>query len=310
MNQILSTNMPSNNNSRKNNKMPTDIKNVLKVFAIILIVFGVLIIGVSFYAVYKKQNGAEKEVAKPTISLENKTDTTILLKVMGQERNIAQVSYGWNDEEKKVIEGNNRKYIEEEISIPSGKNTLYIVVTDENGQEIPYQKEYEIQSNINLEVSGNKIKIKYEGENEISYMTYRWDDGEETKIDINDTKIEQEIDAVKGLHTLTVIVVDTNNNTETKVQKINGVEKPKLEIDVDEDKKHYVITTQDDTGLQKIEIRLNQDDSQKFLINIEGKTEYNCTLPMELQQGDNLIEVTVYNTNGVTEYRAGKFVKQ
>ena len=214
------------------------------------------------------------------------------------------------DEEKKVIEGNNRKYIEEEISIPSGKNTLYIVVTDENGQEIPYQKEYEIQSNINLEVSGNKIKIKYEGENEISYMTYRWDDGEETKIDINDTKIEQEIDAVKGLHTLTVIVVDTNNNTETKVQKINGVEKPKLEIDVDEDKKHYVITTQDDTGLQKIEIRLNQDDSQKFLINIEGKTEYNCTLPMELQQGDNLIEVTVYNTNGVTEYRAGKFVKQ
>ena len=141
-------------------------------------------------------------------------------------------------------------------------------------------------------------------------MTYRWDDGEETKIDINDTKIEQEIDAVKGLHTLTVIVVDTNNNTETKVQKINGVEKPKLEIDVDEDKKHYVITTQDDTGLQKIEIRLNQDDSQKFLINIEGKTEYNCTLPMELQQGDNLIEVTVYNTNGVTEYRAGKFVKQ
>ena len=160
MNQILSTNMPSNNNSRKNNKMPTDIKNVLKVFAIILIVFGVLIIGVSFYAVYKKQNGAEKEVAKPTISLENKTDTTILLKVMGQERNIAQVSYGWNDEEKKVIEGNNRKYIEEEISIPSGKNTLYIVVTDENGQEIPYQKEYEIQSNINLEVSGNKIKIK------------------------------------------------------------------------------------------------------------------------------------------------------
>ena len=72
MNQILSTNMPSNNNSRKNNKMPTDIKNVLKVFAIILIVFGVLIIGVSFYAVYKKQNGAEKEVAKPTISLKIK----------------------------------------------------------------------------------------------------------------------------------------------------------------------------------------------------------------------------------------------
>lgn len=310
MNQILSTNMPDDKGkNHKPTKMPTDIKKVLKTFAIILIIFGALVTGVGVFAIYSNQNKSEKEVAKPTISLENKTDTSILLKVMGQEKNIATVSYGWNDEEKKEIQGNNRKYIEEEIAIPSGKNTLYIIVTDEDGQEIPYQKEYELQSNINLEVSGNKIKIKYEGENEISYLTYRWDDGDETKIDINSKNIEQEIEAVKGLHTLTVIVVDSNNNTETKVQKINGVAKPKLEIGVDDEKKHYVINTQDDTGLQKLEIRLNQDDGQKYLINLEGKTEYECTLPMELQQGDNLIEVTVYNTNGVTEYRAGKFVK-
>ena len=49
------------------------------------------------------------------------------------------------------------------------------------------------------------------------------------------------IEAIKGLHTLTVIVVDENNNTDTKQQKINGVSKPKITVGVDEQKEHFVI---------------------------------------------------------------------
>ena len=143
-------------------------------------------------------------------------------------------------------------------------------------------------------------------------MTYRWDDGEEQTIEINDTSIEEEIEAIKGLHTLTVIVVDENNNTDTKVQRINGVSKPKLEIDFDDEIKHFVIKTSDDEKLSKIEIRLNQDENQKYEINLEDMDlkELEYTLPMELQMGDNVLEVTVYNSNGVTEYRGVRFIKQ
>ena len=200
MNQILSTDMPmddrKNNKFKKNkikNNKPVDIQKVLKVFAIVLLVFGVFMIGTGSYSIYKNQNQEEKNTTKPTITIENKTDTTLLLKVM-HNRNIAEVRYHWNNEDETLITGNQRKYIEQVIDIPAGTNTLYVVATDENGQEISYEKEYKTNSNINFEVVGNKIKITYQSDKEISYMTYRWDEQDEVKIDINDTSIEKEID--------------------------------------------------------------------------------------------------------------------
>lgn len=311
MNQILSTNMPNDNgrNYKKQNKNPIATNKILKVFAIFLIIFGVFIVGTGSYVIYKNQSKQNQETVKPTISLENQTDTTVLLKVVGQQKNISQVEYGWNDEEKQSIQGNNGKYVEKEINIPSGKNTLNIIVTDEDGEQVTYQRDYERESNINIEVADSKIKITYESEKTISYMTYRWDEEDETTVEINDTKIEQEIDALKGTHILTVVVVDEDNNTDTKQQTIKGVSKPKVIIDIDDSKEHYTLSTSDEIGLQQIDIRLNQDDNQKYFIKINGDKEFNCILPMELQSGDNIIEVTVYNIEGVSEYSIQKFTK-
>ena len=306
MNQILSTNMPNDNGrnyKKTKNKKPVETSKILKIFAIFLIIFGVFIIGTGTYVIYTNQSGEVKETAKPTISLENKTDTILLLKVLGQQKNIQKVEYGWNDEAKQTIQGNNGKYIEKQIKVPSGKNTLHVLVVDEDGKEIPYEKQYERESKINFEVSGNKIKIIYEGDKKVSYMTYRWDEEEEKTIQINDTKIDQEIDAIKGLHTLTVIVVDEDNNTDTKVQKINGVSKPKITVAVDDAKQHFVIKASDDEKITTIVFRLNQDDNQYYTLNI-ADMNYNdiqYVLPMELQSGENTIEVTIKNASGVTE---------
>ena len=208
-------------------------------------------------------------------------------------------------QDKDIVNGNNGKYLEKEINIPSGKNTLHVLIVDEDGKEMTYEKQYELESNIHLEVSGNKIKITYEGNTTISYMTYRWDEEEEKTIEINDTNIDEEIEAIKGLHTLTVIVVDENNNTDTKQQKINGVSKPKVTVSVDEQQEHFVIQASDDEKLSKIEFRLNQDEEQKFELNLEEMDlkELRYVLPSELQlsEGENVIEVTVYNSNGVSE---------
>ncbi len=302
MNQILSTSMPMDNKKKKEKKVntnPVAIKSILKFFAIAMLIFGIFTIGTGAYAVFKNQSEQQEQNLEPSISIEDKDEETILLKVV-HKKNIAKLEYRWNDEESTVVNGNNGKYIEKQIKVPSGKNTLHVLVVDEDGKEIPYEKQYERESKINFEVSGNKIKIIYEGD---KIVTYRWDEEEEKTIQINDTKIDQEIDAIKGLHTLTVIVVDEDNNTDTKVQKINGVSKPKITVAVDDAKQHFVIKASDDEKITTIVFRLNQDDNQYYTLNI-ADMNYNdiqYVLPMELQSGENTIEVTIKNASGVTE---------
>lgn len=317
MNQILSTSMPMDNdknrtkNNYKNNKQPIAMKSILKFFTVVMLIFGAFMIGTGAYAIYKNQSGQEVKKLDPSIALENKTDTTILLKVT-HSVNIQKVEYRWNEGKVTTINGNNGKYLDAEISIPSGTNTLHILVQDESGYEMTYERIYELESKINLEVANNKILVTYDSEQTISYMTYRWDDEQEEKIEINDTVIEQEIEALKGLHTLTIVVVDEDNNTDTKQQKINGVSKPEVEAGIDDEREHFVITASDDEKITKLEYRINQDDAQKYEINLEDKDlnalEYK--LPTALQMGENLLEVKVYNSKGITNETAVRYFKQ
>lgn len=314
MNQILSTSMPTDNKKKNRNVQPIAIGSILKFFGVAMLIFGIFLIGIGFYATYENQNYKQEQNIEPTISIENKTNNVIMLKIT-HKKNIARVEYNWNGGENTVVSGNNGKYLEKKISIPSGTNTLHVLIVDEDGKEMTYEKQYKIESNINIEVSGNKIKITYEGDTKILYMTYRWDEEEEKTLEINNTSIEEEIDAIKGLHTLTVIVVDENNNTATKQQKINGVSKPKVSVRVDEQKEHFVIQASDDEKLSKIEFRLDQDENQEFVLNLEEKDmkELQYVLPdsLKLKAGENIIEVIVYNSNGVSEETGiVKFVKE
>ena len=315
MNQILSTSMPmdSKKKQKQRNGQPIALGSIIKFFGIAILIFGGLLVGIGVYSMTKNPSQQKQENVEPTISIENKTENTILLKIIHQ-KNIDRVEYGWNDEEMTVLYGNNGKYLDEEINIPSGNNTLHVLVVDVDGNEATYDKQYERESDINIEVSGNKIKITYSGDTMISYMTYRWDEEDEKRVEIQDEKIDEEIEALKGLHTLTVVVVDENNNTDTKQQKINGVSKPKVEVSVDEQKEHFVIKASDEDKISKFSFRLNQDDSQEYEMNIEDKEfkELQYILPdsLKLQPGENTIEVTVYNANGVsTETGIIKVVK-
>ena len=316
MNQILSTSMPmdSKKKQKQKNGQPIALGSIIKFFGIAILIFGGLLVGVGVYSMTQNPVQQKQENVEPTISIENKTDNTILLKVMHQ-KNIDRVEYGWNDEEMTVLYGNNGKYLDEEINIPSGNNTLHVLVVDVDGNEATYDKQYERESNINIEVSGNKIKITYSGDTMISYMTYRWDEEDEKRVEIQDESIDEEIEALKGLHTLTVVVVDENNNTDTKQQKINGVSKPKVEVTVDEQKEHFVIKASDEDKISKFSFRLNQDDSQEYEMDLKDKDfkeiEYILPDSLKLQPGENIIEVTVYNSNGVsTETGIIKFVKE
>lgn len=304
MNQILSTDTIK---ERKQRKGPAEITSVVKFFSIAIIIFGIFIIGTASYSMYKEYQDSNT-ITKPTINVSQTAEDAIVLKVL-HDKALSKVTYSWKDDEVIDLNVNGRKNIEQEIEIPTGSNTLKIYAQDVNGQEINFTNTYTREGEITLDVDkqedGNNIIISATGKSELSYLTYRWDEEEETRIDINNTQIEQEIEAMKGTHTLTVIVVDVNNNTETKEIEVQGVTKPKLEVKPDASGNNFVVTMSDEQGLERVEFIINE--TKKYRVMLDGKTEHEFSYPLE--EGENKLNVTVYNTSGVTENRKVKITK-
>lgn len=292
MNQILAT---SEATSKKKRSGPADIKTVVKVFAIVMIIFGVFMIGTGSYAIYKDNESKNSEVTKPTITETQKDEKTVLVSV-AHDKAIDRIEYKWNDGEVQTVTGNGRRNIEIEVEIPGGTNTLNVRAVDINGQEISTDIDYTAEDIINLAVSGSKLKITAENETEISYMTYRWDDEEEQRIDINSTTVDQEIDIPMGEHNLTVILVDVNNETITKEQKVKGVTKPVIEIGADETRENYLVTITDETGLDKVEVTLRGET--KTVTVEDNATEVKYRFPL-IENDENMLEITAYNVDGI-----------
>lgn len=304
MNQILST---ENIKEKKKRKGPAEISSVAKFFSIAILIFGIFIIGTASYSMY--QNYQESQtITKPTINVSQTAEDKIVLKVI-HDKTLSKVTYSWKDDEVISLNVSGKKNIEQEIEIPTGTNTLKVYAQDLNGQEIKFENTYTREGDITLDVrkqeDGNNIIISAQGKSELSYLTYRWDEEDETRIDINSNETEQEIEAIKGTHTLTVIVVDINNNTETKEIEIQGVTKPKLEVAPDASGNNFVVTMSDEQGLEKVEFIINE--TKKYRVMLDGKTEHEFSYPLE--EGENKLNVTVYNTSGVTENRKVKITK-
>ncbi len=296
MNQILSTSQPTNKNGKKG---PADIETILKFFAIALIVYGIFMIGSSSYSMYRASVQQVESPTKPTIEEEFKSDNKLLLKVM-HDKAIETVEYYWNDEEPNIIKGNGRKYIEQEITIPGGTNTLTVKAIDINGQEIVYPKEFETPDIIQLNLTGNKLKVTAESETVISYMTYRWNEDNETRIDINSNTVDQEIDIPMGENTITIVLVDENNESIMKEQKIKGVLKPTITVAKDNATGEFIITGTDEIALDRIEFTITNSSVQNKRYRLRAQNgEKELTYRFKLEPGENYIEATAYNADGI-----------
>ena len=301
MNQILSVEDTKKKNKKsKKQKMPRNsgpvaIESILKFFAIAILIFGIFMIGSGSYSMYTNSQEDTANV-KPTIQVEE-SETEITLRV-SHSRALSKVTYKWNNDEEVELQASGKREVSQTIEIPTGENTLTIYAQDENGQETTYQKSYTLEGDITIDfaLDGNNIKVTASGKNELSYMTYRWDEEEETRVDINNTKIEQSIEIPMGQHTLTVIAVDINNTTETKTQEVKGVTKPNLEITTD-GSSNFIIRVSDEEGLKRLEFTVN--DTDKYKLELEGRTELEYQWPIE--EGENILDVTVYNQSDVTE---------
>ncbi len=310
MNQILSVdNTPKikpknqkNINNYQRNSGPIEINTIVKFFAIAILIFGVFLIGTGSYSMYMEATSGESK-PKPVIYVETKQETEISLKIT-HESPLAKVTYQWNEDTETEVPTNGKREVETTIEIPEGTNALTVYAVDEKGQEIEYRKVYTIDKaiTINVEPNGNQLKVTVEGKHNLTYMTYRWDEEEETKIDINDIKTEQTIEIPLGLHTLTIIAVDENNKTETYEQEVNGVVKPKIDITTD-DQGNFLMKASDEKGIKKVEFIV--DEGNKYLIDlerilpVEQRKEFEYRFPVH--EGENKLELIVYNEDNITE---------
>lgn len=308
MNQILATSNPTTKKSKtkksktRKSSGPADIKTVVRVFAIAMLIFGVFMVGTGSYAIYRDNEANNSEITKPVISLND--DGTAVILTVTHDKTIDRIEYSWNDEEIQTITGNGRKYIEQQITIPSGTNTLNVTAIDTQGQEISTQKEFSSgnstssgNTTLDLTISeDNKLRITANSETEIQYMTYKWDDGEEQRVDINATTIDQEIDVPMGTHDITVAIVDINNKTTTKEEKVMGTTKPMINVETDDAGEYYLITITDEVGLQKVDLNIRGE--AKTITVEDGKKELKYKIKLE-DNNQNRLEITAYNVDGI-----------
>lgn len=316
MNQILLTN--NQNNNKKNNKYngnnSKDMKKIIIFFSIAILVFALLIIGVYGYKIYKNKNKEEQPVGKPELSLEE-TENEVKI-IAKSEIGINKIIYTWNDDEPKEVEMNGRTDHEESIEIPEGENNLKVKVIDQNGEEIETNKDFyreEDKEKPKIEtdetIGNGKVKITATDENNtLKYITYKWNDEQETTIEAEDesqTLIETTIDVKRGKNTLKITAVNGLAKEATVEKIFNGVNNPVIEVTKDKNKLYMKITH--DMGFKKIEFNVN---GQEYVYD-ENFSGYNpeqkeISYKFDLKTGQNTVIIHAISAEDTEDTYRGK----
>ena len=312
MNQIL---MVENRNkkNKKNNRSsgPVEINNIIRFFAITIIIFAIFIISHSSYAIYRDSKGNNTDnLAQISISRINDT----LIVDVNSEYIIDKFKYNWlNSTQTSVMEGMTN--FQEEIILPNGNDVLTIILEDETGRAVTYTKEIFLEGvdilKPTIDISqgqGSSIRITATDETQIEYITYRIDDGEEMRVNKNnedDTRIEYAVtDLPRGEHTLYVTAVDSSGNFETDENPvIVSSDRPTITgLSIDNENGRIIIEAADVDGIASIEVNLNG-----AVYRMEDVNRTEATFSLNLQEGTNTISIKITNVNGLSVEGATEF---
>ena len=306
MNQILYI---QKDNKRKGGTI--EVNKIIKFFTIALIVFGVILLGEGVYGAFKNNEMRQViENAKPVCSLDREGNQ---LKIYATHiREISEIEYNWNNDEDTAnkIEGKGRKVITQRIDLPAGENTFYIRLTDINGKTEVYSKEFYMENGkditkpkIDVSVVGNYVKLIATDEKALSYITYRWNDEEETKLEVgqtDNTKIETSIEIKRGQNTLTIIAVDSSSNTGKFEREIKGVFKPVVADVYVLDSELYVRITHD-LGIKDAVVDVNGQETE-----LDGNSGTDLTFKIPLAAGYNRVKIIANSVEDTYETYEGE----
>lgn len=313
MNQILDYNP---NKSSGGNSSNSD--TIVRIFAIILIIFALCLLGSGIYNLTKNNEAETEKTAAPTqakIDAEQ-TDTEIIVKV-SHDKAINKLTYKWDTDKEVTNTGNGESTMEVKIPLLSGEHVLDVKVTDIDGVESTYQGTFTSETGVDstypeitLEVTPeSKLKITATDETEISFITYRWNEDEEVRIEATEEEqkeIVEEIDILKGKNDLTVVAVDKANNSSNKMESYTGLTNPEITINVAEDKKSAEIQCSHENGIKEIKLNLN---GEELGVELPEENPKDVVVPIEnLTEPTNKLVVTVISVDG-TEKVAEEEIK-
>ncbi|OKZ57694.1 MAG: hypothetical protein BHV99_00310 [Clostridium sp. 26_21] len=309
MNQILDTGdekFKSNKNSYgKYNETKSkatkessaiEIKKIVIFFSISLILLGSCFIVGSIFA-KEKINQVVEESARPTIDFSfDEYNSSVDIQVK-HVKGIKQVSYILNEQEEKLINGNDEKIINTTVKLDGGKNKIVVKAIDENDHIVEYEHEYTVGTlaEIKLENVDNGVKLSVKSEEKIKNITYKWDDGDEKDINVSSTEYAGTISAPKGKHTLKVVVVDEKNIKTEKTQVVIAATIPEIKVSLElkDNEYYYVINISDENMLKNVKITL--EGEEKINTDVNNKT-YSTEIKLQ-NNSSNRIVIEASNGN-------------
>ncbi len=312
MNQILDYNPNKTSGGGKTAK--SDV--VVRVFAILLALFAIVLLVIGVMSILKNKKTEEQVIAKATqAKIEvtqgaTQTDNTLKIKI-SHDKAIDKIIYNWDQTKDNAISCNGETEIETEINLLAGSHDLTIKVVDRDGVESTYSGNFtsdvgedKEKPTINTEVVGNKLVITATDETAIDFVTYRWNDEEETKVvaeSEEQTTITFDIEILKGQNDLMIIAVDKSNNSESKEASYTGVTKPDILITVSADKSHVDVRVTHDVGIKEILLEIN---GQNVDVDIGDQTPADASFGFNISGSRNnvkVVAVSVDNTRTEVE---------
>lgn len=313
MNQILMTEDNNRNYKAKKPKVhsnkPIGTSSIVKVFAILILIFGLALVGNTVYAMMQSAKEAQLNKEPEVTTQRSGNEVTIIAKC---ESGIRTMVYSWNDSTEKVIFGRNNTELKQTINIPTGESRLNITIINSKGKQSKFVKNYIQEAKdvtepvIKIDSVNADIKITITDDTALDYVVYKYGDNDEVKITANPdnpTLIERTIQARPGQHTLKIEAVDKAQNYATKEQEVKGVNKPVIEVTPDpNDPSYIIIKATDEEGLRMISYYINQQ---------EYKTDPNTSLNtktfewrQKVEKGQSNVTVHAYSVSEqVTEFK-------
>ena len=285
------------------------INGIIVFFVVSIIILGICMTAGGTYGIYATQkiNDTITANTKPVISVERNDDDNTIKITVTHIRGLKTITYQWNNGEEIMVDARKEKSISKTIDLIGGENTLKIIAIDENGQECKLEKTYIVENVPTIEINpvDNGIQIIASCEEEIDYVQYNWDDGENQKVEVGDKKYEGIINAPKGKHTLKIEVVNVSGAKANKERTIVGDTEPTLNVQskLVNGKPTFVIDAEDDENITTLEIIHNGGEEQT--INVNAKTYHGEVVMTEGEE--NTIIVRATNVNGLAKTRKIKF---
>lgn len=273
----------------------------MKFFAIVIIAFGIILIGKGSYAIYKniEINSGDNI---PVVYMDRVNNTVVIKAEDNIE--ISKLIYSWNKGEETILLPNSKK-VEEVVLLPNENSVLNVTIVDTKGKETKFMQEWNIEGTdirkpeieITTDEDIRKITIIARDETEINYLIYKWNEEEEIKINATENdklKIQETIDMILGENKLTVKAVDKNGNTETLEKTIIISSKPVIAIKQGNGK--LAVTINDEVGIKKVTLNIN---GQTYGGNYSGKKQLKLNVP--LKKGNNTISITAINESDLEQ---------